>query len=223
MTIALLVPVKHLDEAKTRLAPLLAAAERRALAAVMLEGTLAVAGRLAGVARRVVVTNYAPAIALARAEGFEVLREERQRSESDSVDAACALLAGEGVKAILRLPLDLPLLKGEDLAAILDAAAAGAPVVLVPSLSGTGTNALYRSPPALFASRFGPGSLALHEEQARRHGAVPRVLALESLALDIDDEDDVRELARRAVPCPALDYLRSIGIGARLAARQRGE
>ena len=220
MTLALMVPVKDLDRAKTRLAPLLAAAERRALAAIMLEGTLRAGEGLEGVGRRVVVTSYRPAMELAGLHGFEVLREEGQRSESDSVDAACAALEREGVTAILRVPLDLPLLRGEDLAAIVQAARQGAQVVLVPSLDGTGTNALYRSPPGRFPSRFGSGSLALHMEESRRSGAEPRVLRLESLALDIDDEADLRELARRAAPCAALDYLRSIGITERLEARK---
>jgi 2-phospho-L-lactate guanylyltransferase len=137
------------------------------------------------------------------------------------VDAASATLQREGMAAVLRVPLDLPLIRTADLAAVLAAAAAGAQAVLVPSLSGTGTNALYRSPPTLFPSRFGPGSLALHEQEARRVTAAVRVLQLASLALDIDDAADVRELARRGEPCPALDYLRALGIERRLADRPR--
>ena len=220
MSLALIVPVKDLAQAKSRLAPLLSAQERGALAAVMLEHTLTTLGSVSGFTRRAVVTNHAPAIDLAIKLGFEVLHEGVQRSESQSVDAACATLASEGISAMLRVPLDLPLIEGKDVTTIVNQAIAGERVILVPSLSGTGTNALYRSPPNLFPSKFGPGSLALHREQAKARGISECVLALESMALDIDDPEDLRELARRARPCPALDYLRASGILERLNASE---
>jgi 2-phospho-L-lactate guanylyltransferase len=215
---ALLVPVKDLTRAKTRLAPLLSEAERRHLAELLLEGTLRAACAVPGDYRRVVVTSYPPAAALAQALGMEVIHEGEQRSESHSVDSANAALEREGVTGLLRIPLDLPLVQSADLAAILAEAARGARAVLVPSLSGTGTNALYRSPPTLFPSHFGLGSLALHEAEARRATDALAILQLESLALDIDDAADVQELVRRGTPCAALDFLRSIRIEQRLEA-----
>lgn len=212
----LLVPVKDLTRAKTRLAPLLTQAERRALAMIMLESTLRAVCAVPGPYPRAVVTNYPPAAELAQSLGMRVIGEARQRSESHSVDAASAALEREGVAAVLRIPLDLPLVRAEDLEAVL-AAGRCAQAVLVPSLAGTGTNALYRSPPTLFPSRFGPGSLALHLVAARHVTAAVNVLPLERLALDIDDPADVRELVRRDTPCPALDYLRAIGIEERPA------
>jgi len=224
MILAALVPVKDLSQAKTRLAQLLSAEERAALAGIMLAGVLeAVSGispaALEGIRlRRVIVTGHAPSAALGRRLGFEVLPEQSPRSESDSVDRASARLAEEGVNGVLRIPLDLPLIATEDLERLMVPIREGCAAVLVPSLSGTGTNALYRSPPTLFPSRFGPGSFALHEKEARRRAKDVRVLPLASLALDVDDPDDVRELVRRGQAGPALDYLRTRGIEERLAA-----
>jgi 2-phospho-L-lactate guanylyltransferase len=215
MTLAILVPIKNLTQAKSRLAPLLSLEERYELAWIMLQGVLRAVLETSGAPRRVVVTNFAPAADLARRLGLEVLEEERQVSESHSVDFAAAALEAQGVTGMLRVPLDLPLIQAADLEAILVPARAGSRVVLVPSLEGTGTNALYRSPPTLFPSHFGPGSLALHEEEARRHVPHPLVLPLERLALDIDDVVDVRTLLRHAGDSPALDYLRKIGAGER--------
>ncbi len=223
MILAVLVPVKDLSQAKTRLAQLLSAEERAALAGIMLTGVLEAASRIPAAAlegvrlRRVIVTAHAPSAALGRRLGFEIMSEQDPQSESDSVDRASARLEREGVAGVLRIPLDLPLLAPEDLARLLVPIRAGCAAVLVPSLDGTGTNALYRSPPTLFPSHFGPGSLALHEQEARRRAQDVRVLPLASLALDVDDPDDVRELVRRGQPCPALDYLRARGIEERLA------
>jgi 2-phospho-L-lactate guanylyltransferase len=222
MTLAVLIPVKDLSQAKTRLAHLLSAEERLALAGIMLAGVLEAVSRLPAAAdgeglQRVVVTVHAASAELGRRLGFEILSEPRPQSESDSVDRASAHLEAEGARGVLRIPLDLPLIAAEDLERLMATIREGCAAVLVPSLSGTGTNALYRSPPTLFPSRFGPGSLALHERAARRRAQDVRLLPLASLALDVDDPDDVRELVRRAQPCAALDYLRARGIEERLA------
>jgi 2-phospho-L-lactate guanylyltransferase (CobY/MobA/RfbA family) len=89
--------------------------------------------------------------------------------------------------------------------------------ILVPSLSGTGTNGLFRAPPTAFPSRFGPGSVALHLEEAQRRNVPVQVVPLDSFALDIDDSADVREWLRRGPPSEALAFLRSLEIDARLA------
>ena len=218
---ALLVPVKNLDNAKSRLEPLLSQSERRQLAWVMLEGVLTRIAALEPTWDRVMVTDYAPAIELAQELGFRVILETEQVSESHSVDFASSALAGEGVLGVLRIPLDLPLLTGDALAvvmepALLERAGDGPSAVLVPSRDGTGTNALYRAPPALFPSRFGPDSLSLHRAGARQAGCEPVIVSCDAIGLDIDDPGDVAELVRIGVPCPALDYLHGIGIEGRL-------
>lgn len=218
MKLAILIPVKDLSRAKTRLSTLLSEAERRELAHAMLGGVLAQIDRLPAHIDRVMITNYAPAIALARAHGFALIEEGEQTSESASVDAASATLEARGYHGVLRVPLDLPVLDVADLQAVLARAQAGVQAVLVPSLQGTGTNGLYRAPPTLFASRFGPGSLALHESGAKARTAAYEVLPLPSMALDIDDPEDIGLLLARGVPCPALDYLHSIDIAGRLDA-----
>jgi 2-phospho-L-lactate guanylyltransferase len=217
--IAILVPVKDLTRAKSRLSSLLSLEERRALAWLLLEGVLGAVAAAGGVGRRVVVTNYSPAIALARERGFAVIEEARQVSESASVDAASARLQDEGVAGVLRVPLDLPLIVASDVSAVLAAATeavAESVAVLVPSRDRQGTNALYRSPPTLFPSQFGPDSLVLHERAARAVSSAVRVLPVPGLALDIDDPADVAELLRLERPCAALDYLRGLDVAERL-------
>ena len=216
MKIDLLVQFQELSYEKQRLAHQISQQERTGLARVMLEGVLRECSRLPGEIRKVMATSDVPAMALARRMGFDVLEETHQESESESVDRACALLEGEGVTGVLRVPLDLPLLDSAELAHILELAGGGMRAVLVPSRDGMGTNALYRSPPTLFPSRFGPGSLALHQFLAREQTEAVSVVALPTLGLDIDDAGDVAALLAQPEPCPAKSYLEGLGAAGRL-------
>lgn len=213
MKLTVLVPVKELKDAKARLAPLYPEAVRRGLAWVMLGGVLDSVAALPGPLRKVVVTSDGEAAELAEEKGFEVFREERQISESDSVDRASALLEQEGISGVLRVPLDLPCLRTEDLEQILARARDGVGAVIVPSRDRDGTNGLYRAPPTLFPSRFGPGSLALHEALARQMASRWEVLPLPSMALDVDDPADVAELLAGDVSGPAREFLERMGTG----------
>ena len=221
MKTAVMIPVKRFTQAKSRLSTLLSAEERAPLAAILLEGVLEAVGGLPGTLHKVVVTDHPPAIGLAERFGFRVMREDKQLSESHSVDRASAALEAEGIGAVLRVPLDLPLVSGEELREILARAEAGLQGVLVPSRDGTGTNAVYRSPPTLFPSRFGPDSLSLHKRSLEALEAPHAVLILPGLGLDLDDAGDVEELLRRGQDCPARDYLMGLGVEGRLAAIRR--
>ena len=193
---ALLLPIKDLRQAKQRLAPLLNAEERFALAQAMLADTIRAVRGLRRAEKIFVVTNYIPAMQAAEANGWELLREERQISESVSVDGASRRCAERGVTSLLRLPLDIPLVQASDIDALLAVECAAPAVVIVPSRDGTGTNAILRTPPALFPSHFGVGSFAKHCGDAERAGAQIVVRRNACLEMDVDDEADLRALVR---------------------------
>src|SRR6185369_6472224 len=147
---ALLIPIKDPSNAKTRLAELLSLDERQRLVWAMFEDV----SRAVREARKpdcvVIVTSYARAAERARGLEWEALIEDSQHSESASVDWASAVLAGRGVDTVMRLPADLPLVRAEDIDALLSIGLDFPGAVLAPSREGTGTNAIIRTPPALF-------------------------------------------------------------------------
>jgi len=193
---ALLLPIKDLRQAKQRLAPLLNAEERFALAQAMLADTIRAVRGVRRAEKIFVVTNYIPVMHAAEANGWELLREERQISESVSVDAASRHCAERGVTSLLRLPLDVPLVQASDIDALLAVECAAPAVVIVPSRDGTGTNAIRRTPPPLFPSHFGAGSFAKHCAEAERASAQIVVRRNACLEMDVDDEADLRALVR---------------------------
>jgi 2-phospho-L-lactate guanylyltransferase len=192
---ALLLPIKDLRQAKQRLAPVLSPEERFGLAQAMLADTIRAVRGARQAEKIFVATNYPPAMEAAAQNGWELLREEQQISESVSVDAASRYCAECGVTALLRLPLDVPLVQAADIDELLALECAAPGLVIVPSRDGTGTNAILRTPPALFPSHFGNGSFAKHCAEARHVGAQILIRRNARLEMDVDDEADLRALA----------------------------
>lgn len=191
---ALLLPVKDLRNAKKRLAGVLTPEERFGLAQAMLADTIRTIRRVRNAEKVFVVTNYQPALDATKENGWEILREDRQISESHAVDFASRVCEEHGVTGLLRVPLDVPLAQAGDIDELL-AMECGIPtLVVVPSRDGTGTNAILRTPPALFPSHFGEGSLAKHVSEAKRAGARVFIRRNPRLEMDIDDESDLRAL-----------------------------
>lgn len=216
----LLIPVKDLSRAKQRLAALMTQAERTRLAWAMLENTFAAAAAVRSADRVAIVTLYEPAIELAKQYGMEVILETEQISESASVDFGSRQAAAFGADAVLRLPIDLPLMTSQDIETIV---AADSPktwdtpsVVIVPSRDGTGTNAILRRPPTLFPSHFGAGSLAKHLREAEQANATCQLLPLPNIALDIDEPEDLAELLTRGQGNPIHDLLMELNVPERL-------
>src|SRR5437899_1469418 len=213
---ALLLPVKDLHNAKKRLTGVLTPEERFALAEVMLADTIRAVRGVRRAEKIFVVTNYEPAIRLAEENRWEILREEQQISESDSVDAASRICELRGVTGLLRIPLDVPLVQASDIDDLLAVECEEPALVIVPSRDGMGTNAIMRMPPALFPSHFGMGSFAKHVDEAERIGARMIFRRSPRLEMDVDDEADLRTLLKNDLGGTETGrWLRESGVEAR--------
>jgi 2-phospho-L-lactate guanylyltransferase len=214
---ALLLPVKDLRNAKERLAGVLTPQERFGLAEAMLADTIRTVRSVLSAEKIFVVTNYQPALDAAEENGWEILREEHQISESDSVDAASRICEERGVRTLLRLPLDLPLIQSRDVDELLNIECHAPALVIVPSRDGTGTNAMLRTPPTLFPSHFGNGSFAKHLAEAKTADAQVIIRRNLRLEMDVDDESDLRALLEHDLTRTETGrWLRESGVEARL-------
>ncbi|OLB35128.1 MAG: 2-phospho-L-lactate guanylyltransferase [Acidobacteria bacterium 13_2_20CM_57_17] len=213
---ALLLPVKDLRNAKKRLIGVLTPEERFSLAETMLADTVRAVQGVRRIEKVFVITNYAPAMQLAEENGWEILREEQQISESHSVDAASKLCEQNGVSGLLRLPLDLPLIQSSDIDELLALKCRAPSLVIVPSRDGTGTNAILRTPPTLFPSHFGTGSFAKHLAEAESSHAQVIVRRNARLEMDVDGEPDLRALLENDLSATETGrWLHASGVAAR--------
>lgn len=197
---AILIPVKVFAASKTRLAAHFSQTARADLAAALCEDFFRMMRQVKGADRIFVVSREPQALDAARVHGWETIVEAEQLSESHSVDAASRVCESFGVRACLRLPMDLPLATAADMEMILAAVEAPPSTILVPSRDGSGTNALLRTPPCLFPSHFGPNSFRQHLEEAERCGARVKILRSANLGCDVDEWDDLQALKGRASP-----------------------
>jgi 2-phospho-L-lactate/phosphoenolpyruvate guanylyltransferase len=186
-----LVPVKALAEAKGRLAPEVGPLQRRLLAIAMFEDVVAALQAVPGLDRPVVVSPDREVWRRADAMGCRVVEEPPGAGDLNGALAAAA--AATNGSALLVVAADLPLASAAGLERVL--AAATAPVAVVPSHDGGGTNVLAWRDPASFAPSFGPASAA-------RHLAVPGAVRVDEpgLALDVDTAGDLRLVAARLDP-----------------------
>ena len=188
---AVIIPVKEFARAKQRLTDNLSAEARVALADALWQDFFEVISASACVDRVFVVSFEPCVLERARSLGWEAIPETHQISESDSVDFASRWCEERGIAALLRLPVDLPLIEPRDIEAIFEQATAAPSAVIVPSRDGQGTNALLRTPPTIFPSRFGPGSFEKHLAEAARVQACLTVMRNARIELDIDDAADI--------------------------------
>jgi 2-phospho-L-lactate guanylyltransferase len=189
-----LVPLRGLEDAKTRLGAELDPEERLELVVAMASRTLAAARDAAGIAGTVLVTADPAAAELAAAFGARTI-VQRLPGLNAALREARAVAAELGATAVLVLPIDLPAVSpaalGELLAEGAGALEPGRPlVVVVPDRHARGTNALLVSPPTAIEPAFGEASLATHLAAAVAAGAVVRQHG-GPLTIDVDTGADL--------------------------------
>lgn len=196
MTIWAIVPVKPFDEAKSRLAEVLGPAERRALARRLLLRTLEVLAAAPAIGERLVVSRDPEALGLAVSSGAQALAEPGYGAPdlNAALRGATQSAIQAGARAVLVLPVDLPLLTSQDLAGLLAAGADGPGIVVAPDRRESGTNALLVRPPGLVAYAFGVDSFAAHCAQAGAAGVPLQVVRSPTLAFDLDLPEDWRQI-----------------------------
>jgi 2-phospho-L-lactate guanylyltransferase len=192
LTWSLVVPVKVLAQAKSRLTGL-ADDSRSKFALAMAADTIAAAAEANNVGDVLVVTDDPEIGDMAAALGAVVLADTPQAGLNE------ALAHGAGYseqrwpdRGRAGLAGDLPALRPGELTAALDAAASVG-VAFVPDAEGTGTT-LYAAAPAVpFSPQFGPASRDSH----LAGGAVElRMGERAGLRQDVDTIDDLRAAAR---------------------------
>jgi 2-phospho-L-lactate guanylyltransferase len=191
--IGLVIAVKRLAAAKTRLAPVFSAATREAVVLAMMVDTIRAALAVPALRSVTVVTPDQVAADTARQLGALALTDPTPDGHADPLNnaiAAAEAVVRESTTNIVALQGDLPALQPQELAEAI-AAARSYPRSFVGDRHGTGTSALFAFDVPL-EPRFGPDSAQRHQHS----GAIELTGAWPGLRCDIDTPDDLM-VARR--------------------------
>ena len=196
MTIAL-IPVKRLEESKSRLLSRLPDARREALTLAMLEDLIEALSQTPGI-DRIAVTTPDPVVAehslragaevLMRPEpGLNAALEDgRERLAEEAESTGFLIVLGDVAGA---LAADFSKLLAE-------ASACESPGVWLAPSSDGGTSALLQRPARAIDCCFGRDSAKRHREAAESAGIAFHEITLDSLAIDLDQPEDLDAFMR---------------------------
>lgn len=186
----MLVPLKRLEEAKSRLRSLLPGPERAALMRAMLDHVLEAVRAAERPSAVTLVSSDPAAFALARRFGIACWND-RGLPWNEALAAAMGSVVREPVVAVVSA--DLPLASAGDV----DELAGLVPergIVIARALDG-GTNAVAMRPPGVSPTCFGtPKSAARHAALAGARGLRAAILDRPGLAFDLDTPEDAERL-----------------------------
>ena len=206
------VPLRGLVTGKARLGEAIDAEERAQLVLGLLRRTLRILRDWEPLSATHLVTSDPIAQRVAIELGARVVSDPGAGLNAAIRSGTTAATNG-GAAAALILPADLPLLSGDSLDRLLDAADAalaagsGRPLVVIsPSDARNGTNGLLLSPPDVIQPCFGPTSFEAHVRAARDAGTSLQVVPDPGLGFDLDTPEDFERL-----PASVIDELLELG------------
>jgi 2-phospho-L-lactate guanylyltransferase len=189
---AVVVPVKVLARAKSRIAPL-AGSRRAELALAMVTDTISAVTASPVADRVIVVTDDPVAAAELSAAGATVVPDEPGEGLNEALVHGAASAARRWPAAgIAALSGDLPALRPEEIAVALRAAASW-PEAFVPDAQGSGTTLYTAGPGVPFRPAFGLDSRLRHAAGGAAELLLPGIAGLRR---DVDTAEDLRAATR---------------------------
>ena len=185
MAVTIVIPVKPLNEAKSRLASVLGFEARRELVTDMLGNVLAAAQQ--SKASRILVVTRDPVVgAMVSAAGVDWIPDPAPTLNGTLLDVFQKCWVNEEIP--LYLPADLLRLRASEIDGILDVQDR---VVLSPCHKAQGTNALLVPATCALEPQLGEGSFSRHLKTAASAGVATKVYRAPGLAFDIDTPEDL--------------------------------
>lgn len=214
--ISALVPAKSLDQAKGRLASLLSEDERRQLALAMLEDVVRALQAVPNIDAVTVISPDSEVLKKAvnlNATGLE--EPPSVRGINQALGFGVNSLAAEGTDTLLIVLADVPAITPADIEAVLAGLPEGKGVAISPS-AARGTSILALRPPDVIPLRFGQNSFPAHKREVMARGLHAKVVRVDSVAHDIDEPEDLRELLAHPAETATHALLAKLRIAGRL-------
>jgi len=205
------IPVKGLKDAKRRLEVILRPEERRLLCIAMLKDVLKAVRMSKYVEKVIIISCDQTILKLARKMRAIAFDEGESRGLNSAVERIARYCTDEGAKSMLILPIDIPLVKSDDIDNIIQKGYTRS-MVISPSMDEKGTNALLMSPPTVIKPRFGLNSFKNHINEAIANRIRYKIYRSPRVALDIDTPKDLATFSKLGEGTETHDYMVKIDL-----------
>jgi 2-phospho-L-lactate guanylyltransferase len=193
MTVFAIVPVKDLEETKSRLSPFLSSKDREVLTLSMLNHVLATLREVDAVEQVGVVSPSPRALFVAEDVNATALLQE-SCGLNNALEEGRNWAISKGASSLLVLPADLPYLSAFDVRILTMIPRDERVAVISPDEADEGTNALLMRPADAMPFAFGPGSYETHQRKAKEHGLEVGIYKHANVSHDVDTIEDLQAL-----------------------------
>jgi 2-phospho-L-lactate guanylyltransferase len=183
-----LVPVKSLDEAKSRLAAHLTRTQRIALVLDMLHHVVCTLQKSATLTDISIVSSDKRVLTQVHIWGATAL-VEKCAGHNPALTIAATQLRAAGTDALLTISADLPHLQPQHIQDMIEQSRRH-DIVLATAQNNTGTNAILVRPPLAIPYVFGTNSFQRYQQEAQQRGLHIATYISPGTSLDIDTIDD---------------------------------
>ena len=187
-SVVVVVPMKPLRLAKSRLAERLGSHQREAVGLGMFDRVVRAA--VDSSATAVWVVGGDEVVQQAALQLCAQWFEDYGKDLNDSLTVTFERAFHAGL-APAYLPADLPFVSSEDVSNLIEASSAGETVTLSPAHRDGGTNAIVVPTYSAFAPMLGSDSFAKHLKQAREEGIALEIFDSTGIGLDLDTPEDL--------------------------------
>jgi 2-phospho-L-lactate guanylyltransferase len=199
------VPLKHQDRAKSRLASVLDPGQRRALFFALAEHVIRTLQATEGIDQVAVVTSSPEVAGFVHGLGAQPLMQESDLGSASAFSFALLQLKPLRLDRLLMITGDLPLLTSSALGELIALAGDRSSAVMAPDQRGRCVNALLCTPPDAIVPAFGTDSVHRNLKAAEAASLRLQMVKHEALAWDLDTAEDLDYLLRRHNACGLLD------------------
>lgn len=210
MNLWVIVPVKSLQETKSRLSRILLPGERAQLTQAILARTLTLLQTMTAVCQILVVSRDSTVANLATHAGCHTIAEPVGSGLNGAVTIGAAFAASKDASHLLILPADLPFLSRDDLDLLLyqletaptssrGQAVSPNTLILCSDQKKEGTNALLLPAGSRFRFHYGRYSYQHHQAEAARLGWDCQLLHLPTVQFDLDSEADYNRYTKKLI------------------------
>lgn len=197
MKLWVVIPVKPLNRAKSRLADVLAPEQRAQFAEMMLRRMLNVLQDVPQITGTLVISRDQKALSIARELGAKTVQESSPSDLNPALTRATEVVRLWGGDAVLILPADLPFITAEDVSQIAENGRYGSTIVIATDEAKDGTNAMLVQPLGLIPYAYGDQSYERHVIAAKLAGAELKIYESSTTELDIDMPADLDKFNQR--------------------------